>query len=315
MNFNRAQIQYLLAIDRFRSIMKASEHCHISQPSLSMQLKNIEESLGLILFDRTKQPLKVTEAGQRILDQAKQVLSEMEKIESIAQEEKGKIEGSLSIGIIPTLAPYLLPLFAGEFIIKYPDVEIRIHEDFTENICQQISLGNLDVGILVTPVRVEGIEERPIFYEEFYAYAGKDIHEKHPSNTISLQSLLINHIWLLEEGNCFRNQTFNLCGSNMIKEKYNNLKYQSGSLQTLINMVDVQGGFTLIPQLASNYLSENQAERLKFIDDKKAVREVSVIHPKRFAKTNLIEKLIKEIEIGVPDELMANKAQNLIEIY
>lgn len=315
MNISLVQLEYLLALNSCGSFVAAAEHCHVTQPTLSMQLKKLEEELGVLIFDRSKQPLMPTYVGAKIIEQAKITLREAHMINEIVNESKGVIKGELQIGIVPTISPFLLPLFIGDFTRKYPGVHITIHDLQTEDILNKIKQDQIDVGILITPTRDSAILERPVFYEEFYAYLDQHTSEQYVGNSIEIEQLLQNRLWMLEEGNCFRNQTFNLCGIDQLNFDSQNFKYESGNLQTIIKMVDYEGGATLIPQLAANDLSEERRERLRFIGRNHPVREVSLVHSRKFAKILLINKLEEEIRLHLPQEILSNKAENIVEIY
>jgi LysR family hydrogen peroxide-inducible transcriptional activator len=309
------QLEYVLALSTYGSFVSAAEHCHVTQPTLSMQLKKLEEELGVLLFDRSKQPLMPTDVGARIVEQARVVLHEVGKIGEIVHESKGIIKGELNIGIIPTLSPFLLPLFIGEFNRKYPGIQLHIQDLQTDDILSKIKKDQLDVGILVTPTRDPAIQEKPVFYEEFYAYLDESLVKERKGNSIEMEEMLQNRLWMLEEGNCFRNQTFNLCGLNQLQFKDLKFRYESGNLHTLIKMVDREGGITLIPQLASFDLHEKRREQLRFIGRNHPVREVSLVYSRKFAKIGLIRKLEEEIVKCLPQEVLGNSADNIVEIY
>lgn len=315
MNISLVQLEYVLALQSQGSFIAAAAHCHVTQPTLSMQLKKLEEELGVLLFDRSKQPLMPTYLGSKIIEQAREALGQVDKIREIINESKGVVKGELNIGIIPTLSPYLLPLFAGEFLRKFPGVQLNIRDLKTEEIISRIKKDQLDVGILVTPTRDPAITESPVFYEEFYVYMDASLAEQVQENHIEIDQLLENKLWLLEEGNCFRNQTFNLCSIDQLKYKDINFRYESGNLQTLMKMVDCEGGATLIPQLAADDLSEERKERLRFIGRNHPVREVSTVYSRKFGKLDLIRRLQEEIRSNLPSEIMNNAAENIVGIY
>lgn len=315
MNISLVQLEYVLALQSQGSFVAAAAHCHVTQPTLSMQLKKLEEELGVLIFDRSKQPLMPTYLGSRIIEQAREALSQVEKIGEIINESKGVVKGELNIGIIPTLSPYLLPLFVGEFLRKYPGVQLSIQDLKTEEILSRIKKDQLDVGILVTPTQDAAVTESPVFYEEFYVYVDAGLAAQVQENYIEIDQLLDNKLWLLEEGNCFRNQTFNLCNIDQVKYKDIHFRYESGNLQTLMKMVDFEGGATLIPQLAADDLSEERKERLRFISRSHPVREVSTVYSRKFGKLDLIRRLQEEIRASLPSEILNNAAENVVGIY
>ncbi|MTI30679.1 hydrogen peroxide-inducible genes activator [Xanthovirga aplysinae] len=296
------QLEYIIAVDTYRHFARAAEHCYITQPTLSMQIQKLEEELGILIFDRSKQPVGVTEIGQRIIDQARITVKEARKIPEMIADEKQGISGELKIGIIPTLAPYLLPRFVPTFLQKYPKVEVQVEELLTDEILRKIKKEELDAGILVTPVDDNLITERKIFYEDFLAY----VSDKHPlfkEKDISSTELEINDVWLLNQGHCFRSQVLNICNSSYHQLKSKHFRYESGSLEALKNIVDSHGGITLLPELATYGLTEEDQEKLRVFDKPRPVREVSLVMHKSFLKKKLLEALYSEISSTVPPHM------------
>jgi LysR family transcriptional regulator, hydrogen peroxide-inducible genes activator len=204
------QLEYIVAVDTYRHFGRAAESCFVTQPTLSMQIKKLEEDLGVIIFDRSKHPLIPTDVGQRLIDQAKTVLSESEELKNIIKDHKNEVSGLLRIGIIPTLAPYLLPLFIGRYKRTWPNIIIKVEELTTANIIELLHKDLLDVGILVTPLKESKIIEKPLFYEEMLIYANEN-HILHQQDEITVRDIATPDIWLLSDGHCFRDQVVNLC--------------------------------------------------------------------------------------------------------
>ena len=313
MNFNIQQLEYIVALDNYGSFSQAAVHCHVTQPTLSMQVKKIEEELGTVIFDRSKKPMKATEEGETILAHARMILKEVNVLKEHVAADNGATAGTLNIGIIPTLAPYLVPLFLGDFIRKYPDMKINIKELKTEEITDSIRKERIDFGILATPLREQGIHEHPVFYEKLLAYTDPEIASKY-KNRIDITDILKHKIWLLSEGNCFRNQVFNLCAINQLAFKDFHLSYESGSVEALMRLVDREGGVTLIPELATLDMQDEQLDRLKFISEKNPVREISIILGRRAMKKKLIDLFVKELKENLPGQIMENSSENIIEI-
>lgn len=311
MNYTIQQLNYLVALDRYRNFSKAAEHVFVSQPTLSMQIKKLEHDLGITIIDRTKQPLKFTAIGERILEQAKAALSELKLIDDVIAEGKGEVSGELSVGIIPTLAPYLVPLFLGGFLRNYPKVSLKITENQTHEIIDKLERDDLDVGILSTPLNHKSIVETPLFYEKLLSYADPKISDKF-GNRISIDDMLSYKLWVLSEGNCFRNQTFNLCEIDQTNYRSLVLNYESGSIETLIRLVDKEGGTTIIPELALDHISTEQIDRVKFIGKDNPVREISTVSRKRGLKSALINALRKEIQDALPRSIQENNANHLV---
>ncbi|MEL7586747.1 MAG: hydrogen peroxide-inducible genes activator [Prolixibacteraceae bacterium] len=304
------QLEYIVAVDTFRHFGKAAEHCFITQPTLSMQIKKLEEDLEVVIFDRSKQPLIPTDVGIRIVEQSRIILQDAEKINSIVKDHKNLISGELKIGIIPTLAPYLLPLFIGNYKRKYPNILIKVEELTTDHIIDQLNRDLLDVGILVTPLNEDRINERPIFYEEMMLY----IHEKHhlaAKKQIAVKDIAVPEIWLLSDGHCFRHQVINLCSFKGSSTEELPFHFEAGSLETLMNIIDKEGGLTIIPELAVVGMSGERSPHVHSFHDTTPLREVSLVHSRHFAKHKLIELLWKEIVASMPQKLL-NKGRGTV---
>lgn len=310
MNISLTQLEYVLAIDNYRHFAKAADACLVTQPTLSMQLKKLEEELGFDIFDRTKQPIIPTDAGIAIILQARTILRETKKLEHLAQSFDNSFDGNFTVGIIPTIAPYLLPYFLGDFIKKYPNIRLHLVELKTEEIIMKLNKDELDAGILATPLHENNLIEDPLFYEEIKLYA----HYKHPlSNKKNLEAkdIMRNDVWMLSEGNCFRNQTINLCTQPQEISKH--LRYDSGSLETLKKMVDMEGGFTLLPELAVLELAIKKKEQISEFKKPKPLREISIVYARSVAKMKYITILKKMIQENVPDDLLNKKRGKVVE--
>ncbi|MBI3135360.1 MAG: hydrogen peroxide-inducible genes activator [Bacteroidetes bacterium] len=305
------QLEYIVALDTYRSFSLAADKCFVTQPTLSMQIKKMETDLGITIFDRTKQPIVVTDIGRVIVDQARQVLAESKKIEELIQLSKNTLTGELKIGIIPSLAPYLLPLFLGNFARKYPGIKISVREYLTHEISEYLQNEKIDVGLLVTPLDIGGFNETPLFYEKILLYCNKN----HPFAKLhEIKSTQLGHenLWLLSQGHCFRNQAVNLC---KMKDQTNTLpfEYESASIETLIKFVDKEGGFTLIPELALLDFNDAKKSLAKRIKDVNPVREVSLVTSRVFVKKRILEVLKKEILEAIPAEMQDKKRGEIVE--
>lgn len=308
------QLEYIIAVDTYRHFSTAADTCHVTQPTLSMQIQKLEDELGVLVFDRSKQPVVPTETGLLILAQAREVIQAARRIPEIVQDTNNDLSGELRLGIIPTLAPYLLPYFIGSFIEKRPAVTIQIQELMTEHIVERLRTGMLDVGLVVTPLQESGLYEQPLFHEPFVLYTSDNqpIAEK---EIVSIADLHHEGLWLLTEGHCFRDQVMNLCGSERKANGFtHSLQYETGSLETLIKLIDKQDGFTLLPYLATLDLDETRRKRLRPFADPQPVREVSLVVHRRFLKRKLIETLQREIITHLPKELLVPKRNQIVGI-
>lgn len=312
------QLQYIVAVDRLRSFQAAAKECFVTQPTLSQQVQKLEELLGVMIFDRSRQPVAPTPVGERILAQAREVLRDAEKIKSLIREDQETVMGDLRVGIIPTLAPFLLPRFIGHFRKTYPGVHLSIEEMRTADIVQALSEDRMDVGLLVTPLEQQGLEEIPLFYEPFLIYASPG-HTLLKNKKVQEKDLSLADVFLLAEGHCFRSQVLNLCRTRSGKGKVGGgraIEFESGSLQTLKRMVDEIPGYTFLPSLAAeDLLTAREREQLREFGDPAPVREVSLVVHKSFIKRKMVEALKAEIIRAVPkDQLEKPKRKQVVEI-
>ena len=306
------QLEYIVAIDEYRHFATAAEKCFVTQPTLSMQIKKLEDELGVIIFDRSRQPVVPTDLGAKLIEQARMTLSATQRIKEIIQEEQQEVEGTLKIGIIPTLAPYLLPVFIGPYIRKYPAVKVEVEELVSEEIIRRLKRDMLDVGLFVTPYHDEKIVERPVFYEEMLVYAHPDC-ELLKKTEVGHEDIVTSDIWMLGNGHCFRNQVVNLCEMSASQHKNLPFEFESNSLETLMRIVDVEGGFTLIPELALQYMSPEKKKQVRSIANTKPLREVSVIYSRHFTKQRLITLLCDEIKSVVPAHMLKRDRGMIVE--
>ncbi len=307
------QLEYIVAVDTYRHFGRAAENCFITQPTLSMQIKKLEEDLEIIIFDRSRHPLMPTDVGQRIIDQARIVLKQSEEINNIVKDHKNQVSGLIRIGIIPTMAPYLLPVFIGNYKRKYPNIFIKVIEENTDNIVKLLHKDLIDVGILATPLNEDKISEKPIFYEEMLIYANPS-HPLHKLKEITVKDIATPEIWLLSDGHCFRDQVINLCSLVGTTEGGLPFQFEAGSLETLMNIVDREGGLTLIPELAKIGMSEKRLANVKSFTSIKPLREVSLVFSRHFAKYKLINLLWREIKDAIPPELQDEKRGTVIDL-
>jgi LysR family transcriptional regulator, hydrogen peroxide-inducible genes activator len=306
------QLEYIVAVDTYRHFGRAAEHCFITQPTLSMQIKKLEEDLEIIIFDRSKQPLIPTDIGKRIIEQARVVLTQSEEINNIIKDQKNQVSGLVRIGIIPTLAPYLLPLFIGQYKRKYPNIFIKVEEQTTENIIKLLHKDLIDVGILVTPLKEEKIYEKPIFYEEMMIYANEG-HRLHSLKEITVKDIATPEIWLLSDGHCFRDQVINLCSFMGTTNSELPFHFEAGSLETLMNIIDKEGGITLIPELAKEVMAEKRLKNVLSFTNVKPLREVSLVYSRHFAKHRLINLLWREIYETIPPGMLKKERGTVVE--
>ncbi|MEO8403414.1 MAG: LysR substrate-binding domain-containing protein [Chitinophagaceae bacterium] len=307
------QLEYIIAVDTWRHFATAAGHCFVTQPTLSMQIQKLEEELDIKIFDRSKQPVVPTETGMEIIEQARKIISEKHLLMETLQGKKGLLVGELRIGIIPTLAPYLLPLFIGPFTKKYPTVKLVIHEMMTELIISRLREGKIDAGILVTPLQENGIKEFTLFYEEMMAYVSKK-NAMYEKTYVLPQDIDPNKLWLLEEGHCFRSQIINLCELRKSSKEGSHFDYEAGSIETLRRMVELNDGITIIPELATLDMPLKQTQLIRHFRKPVPMREVSLVVHRNLVKKRLIDVLRQEILLTVPEKIRKNKTNNIIPV-
>jgi LysR family hydrogen peroxide-inducible transcriptional activator len=273
------QLQYVLAVAEYQNFTLAAEKSFVTQPTLSMQVQKLEDELDILIFDRSKKPIAITEVGKKIVAQAK----------NIVDQEKGFIGGEFVLGIIPTVMPTLLPMFLNTFIKKYPKVNLIIVEQNTDDLIRNIQDGHIDAAIAVTPLEIEFIKERPLYYEPFVGYIPKN-HRLSNVTKLNTDDLNINDILLLQDGHCFRDGVLNLCKTSK-KEHKESFQLQSGSFETLINLVNEGMGMTLLPFLNTLNLDEKKQENLKYFNAPSPAREVSIIYHKSELKIQITDAL------------------------
>lgn len=292
------QMEYIVAVNRYRHFVKAAEECGVTQPTLSMMIQKLEDELNVKIFDRNKHPIEPTETGARIIRQAEIALHEIHRIEEMVSDETKTLSGNIKIGILPTIAPYLVPQFISIFKANYPEISLSISEMKTNNIVYNIKNSLLDMAIVSTPIEEKDILEIPLYYEKFVAY----FSPKEPQKDTSLNAtnMPTDHLWVLQEGHCFRKQLFNFCG----KTSTHNTTYEAGSIETLIKIVDCNGGYTVIPELHLPLLSEDQKANIREISSPPAIREISIIIRNDYIKEGIINAVANTIKKIIPDHML-----------
>ncbi len=304
------QLEYIVAVDTYRSFVGAAEKCFVTQPTLSMQVQKLEEMLNVKIFDRSKQPIIPTEIGAQIIEQARSVLQESQKIKEIISSQQQDVVGELKVGIIPTVAPYLLPKVISAMMEKYPDLKLLIWEYTTEEIIHHLKTGILDCGILATPLVDNAITETPMYYENFVTYISKN-SKLYKKKTIDADDLEDENIWLLNEGHCMRSQVLNICRSTK-HNRLQGLTYNTGSVETLIRMVDINNGATLLPELALEELSNKQLTKVRYFKSPEPVREISLVTHKNFIKRRMLNALKEEVLNVIPKTMRQKKKKDVV---
>jgi LysR family transcriptional regulator, hydrogen peroxide-inducible genes activator len=307
------QLEYVLAVDTWRHFARAAATCFVTQPTLSMQIHKLELELGVKLFDRSKMPVVTTATGREIVAHARKIMAERDELLDFLQLRKGTLAGELKVGIIPTLAPYLLPLFIPSFTKKYPEIKLVVNELTTDIIISRLREGKIDAGILVTPLNENGIKEDVLFYEEMLAYISPK-NAAYKKTYVLPQDIDPNKLWLLEEGHCFRTQIANLCQLRKASIEGSHFEYEAGSLETLRRLVEINDGITILPELATLNMPAKQKKLIRKFKKPEPVREVSIAIHRDHLKKRLIDAMKKEILNALPEKLNKNKTNLVIPI-
>lgn len=308
------QLEYIVAVHNYKSFSIAANHCFVTQPTLSMQIQKLEDELGVLLFDRSRNPVTPTDIGEKLIKQAKVILDERDRFKNIIEDISGEFAGVLRIGIIPTIAPFLLPLFLQSFVEKYPKVELVFDELTTNEIISELNKSSLDLGLLALPVYDSGVTTEPLYYEPFVGFIPEN-HKLFIKQKLDIEDLDAEDLLLLKEGHCLREQTLKICKTSekQWRDDHNKILFEFGSLDTLINLVHENFGMTLLPYLAINFLKDSsQLKLVREFNVPVPKREIGLVYNKLFIKKNLIKALKKEILKNLPKELLNKKEGRII---
>ena len=307
MNFQ--QLEYILAVDQHKHFAKAANYCHVTQATLSGMIKKLEEEVGIVIFDRSRQPIKTTDEGLQIIALARQILQLQNNIHQIKSESSQEPSGLIRLGIIPTIANSVLPIILPPLLSKYADLELEIVEITTDEIIRQMKADQIDAGILATPLSDELIEENIMYYEAMMVYGVKKSNRKY----VAAGAIQNQKVWLLEEGNCFRNQAVTICDIKESTKGYDNLKFEGSSFETLLNLTDQFGGYTLIPELYYKQLSEERKSKTRPFEKPMPVREISLVYYRPYARKRTLDLLSEEISTLLKGEVNTSemKAKDL----
>ena len=291
------QFEYIVALEKFRHFTKAAEHCNVTQPTLSAMIQKLEEELDVKIFDRSQQPIAPTAAGLLVIQQAKEALVQAEQIRNIVQEQKQDVAGKFTLGILPTIAPYLLPRFISALTKKYPKLELRIAELKTHEIKRALLNGEIDAGVLADIEDLEEYNISHLFYEQYLAYVSKScpLYEKQVVKSSDLQN---HQLWLLDEGHCFRDQMVKYCQIKSAQDSQ--MTYSLGSIETFMRMVESGCGVTFIPWMAVQQLSESQKELVRQFAIPIPSRRLVMATNKNFIRHTILSAIIEEIQTSVP---------------
>lgn len=306
------QLEYAVAVATYHSFVAAAEKCFVTQPTLSMQIQKLEDELGIKLFDRNNRPNTVTAIGAPIIEQAKVILSECEKVFELVKSNQGIVAGLFKLAVIPSVAPYLMPGLLERYSKDYPDVRLQVKEMETEQIIAALKNNEIDAAIVSTPLENSGIQEYPLFYEPFVGYFSEG-EKALKKKMIATTDIDMERLLLLNEGHCMRNQVLDLCSDHIHELQANkSFQYDSSSVDTLRKLVDRQKGMTVLPELAVNDFTEDQQDRVRYFEDPEPVREISLVTNNQFVKISLLQSLIDEVLLLVPEKMRAQTKKRKI---
>ncbi|MBT4761081.1 MAG: LysR family transcriptional regulator [Bdellovibrionaceae bacterium] len=290
------QLEYIIAVAREGNFRRAAISCFVTQPTLSAQIHKLEDSLGVVIFDRTKSPTVPTEVGKKIVKQAKVGLMEINKIKELIQDEKGAIEGILRIAVIPTISPYITPQFLTSFCKKYPNVELSILEVTTKECIEMLNHEDIDLAILATKEDGQNLKQEHLYDEELFLFVNKKSH-LFKKDKIKISDIKANEIWLMEEGHCLRDEVIEACKlRNQMNMRPDKVDFKVGNLESLKYIVIDHYGYTLLPKLATLRLSKSEKLLLrKFSEKAPPKRSIYLTKNRTHLKVALINAFKKEI--------------------
>ncbi|MBQ8242871.1 MAG: hydrogen peroxide-inducible genes activator [Bacteroidaceae bacterium] len=304
------QLEYILAVDKCRHFGKAADVCNVTQPTLSAMIGKLEEELNVKIFDRTRQPISPTPVGELVIRQAQEVLYQSNRIKDIIEEERHSLTGIFRVGILPTIAPYLLPRFFPQLMKKYPQLDIRVREMKTSEIKKALAEGELEAGILAKLAGLEEFAETHLCYEKYVGYVSREDKLFGQSIIRTSDVAASKDLWLLDEGHCFRDQMVRFC--QMKGAQTSQLAYNLGSIETFMRMVESGKGITFIPELAADQLNEIQQELVRPFAVPVPTRQLVLITQLHFVRQTVIDTLVNEIQASVPKDMLKLKGTQIL---
>ncbi|MDD2961162.1 MAG: hydrogen peroxide-inducible genes activator [Muribaculaceae bacterium] len=293
------QMEYIVAVDKHRHFVRASEACGITQSTLSSMIQKLEQELDTQIFDRNAHPVCPTIAGEKIIAQAKVVLFNAAQLKEMVLSERLQQTGEVKLGVIPTVAPYILPQLFNNIYNKYPKLVLRVSEARTSTIISKLECAELDMALLATPLNNDALLEIPIYYEKFVAYISPT-EPLYRQPTIESSHMPTEHLWVLQEGHCLRNQVMNICHH----ESGYSAIYEAGSIDTLVKIVDTNGGYTVIPELHIDLLTEAQRQNIREIENPNPVREISLVVRRDYVREKILNILATNIKELIPEHMV-----------
>jgi len=292
---NLQQLEYVLAVAQHQHFARAAAHCYVTQPTLSMMIQKLEGELGVQIFDRSRQPVELTREGQAMVVHIRQILADVGRLRDYASELQQHIKGEVRLGVIPTLAPYLLPTLLPRLMSEHPDLKFNVREMVTERLLDAVKSGEIDMGLMATPVEDVRLNSIPLFKEPFVAYVSPlevAFHKK----LLLPEDINPAHLWLLEEGHCLRGQVLHLCALRSKDHSTARLRYESGSLETLVHLVDAQQGITILPLMATRFLGAHQLAQVRNFAEPCPTREITLVTVNNFPRRRLLAAMAEVVK-------------------
>ena len=297
---NLQQLRYIIAVNRFRNFAKAADACNVTQPTLSAMIVKLEEELDLRIFERTNKSVSPSNAGLKIIRQAESVLMEVDRISEILSEDKGLIGGRLNLSVGPTVAPYILPKFIKHYRKLYPTVDLSIEELKVEFMLDALLRGEIDAGIAISENLRQGILEIPLYTEKFYVYLAESCWRKLP--VFNTETLEHESMWIMKEAQCLRDSAFSFCKA---RSKGHRI-YEAGSIETLIRIVDENGGYTIIPEMHLPFLTDKQRQNVRKIEgDHLSQRRVSLYIKEDYIRQRMLNTIVDTLKSYMPDGMLS----------
>lgn len=293
------QMEYLVAVDQYRHFVRAAQACGVTQSTLSSLILKLEQELDVQLFDRSAHPVIPTPAGELVIRQAKVLLFNASQLKEMVRSEREQEQGEVKMAVIPTVAPYTLPKLFKFIHQEHPGVTLRVSEARTATIIGQLERAELDMALLATPLNQDSLLEIPVYYEKFVAYVSPT-EPLFAHTEVDAHHLPMDHLWVLQEGHCLRNQVLNICEH---ASGYASI-YEAGSIDTLVKIVDENGGYTIIPELHVDLLSPDQMSRVRKIVDPEPVREISLVVRQDYVRERLLNIIAHCIRHIIPEHMV-----------
>lgn len=299
------QMEYIVAVDKYRHFAKAAESCGVSQSTLSSLVQKLEYELDVTIFDRNSHPVKPTALGAEIINRVKSVLFNAAQVRELVSARKGESVGTVSLGITSTVAPYLLPKMFRYLSARHPDIRLRVEETRVSAIISQLERGELDVALLATPLGNSELLEIPVYRERLMAYVSPEA-SIHSEKQLQTGRLPVEGVWALREGYCPNHGIFPFCNSQASRQAV----YEAGSVETLIRIVDENGGYAIIPELHVPLLRKCQQANVREMTDPEPSREISFVVHRNFVRERLLNILADAIRTIVPPEMVNSRIKN-----